>query len=616
MKYSQQSHSSAGYHNMRVVLFTLLCLLICGSLSLSLKAQTKTSGEHVTPKSVLGRNGKIAFAGSDGFAAIYTTEADGSNVQRITRNPRHDISPRWSPDGTKIAFESIDNIGEIYVMNADGSNQTRLTNNPAHDFSPIFSPDGTRIAFGSRRDNNSEIYVMNADGTNQTRLTNDPADDYSYAWSPDSSRIAFTRVGDIYVINADGTNQTRLTTSGSDGSPIWSPDGTRIAFLSGSVAGNAGLSVMNTDGSNQTRLTNAYHYYDSPPDWSPDGSRIAFLSNPDNNYDIYVINADGSNQTRLTNDPAFDSSPVFSPDGTRIAFLSDRDKIDNGWNYNDKIYVMNADGSSQTRLTNTADELYEFKPDWHALPSPSCPNPIDCAEFFVRQQYLDFLNREPDAGGLAYWTNEITRCGSDVRCIHDRRIGVSGAFFVEPEFQGTGYFVDRRYQASFGHHPTFAQFNVDRAQLTVGPNLEASKQALAANWVERTAFKDAYSMTLSPDEFVNKLFDTANLRPYTTERQQLATDMRNGKSRAQVLREVIEIPEFKTRQYNPAFVLTQYFGYLRRNADQSGYDFWLDVLNNRDRNNYSGMICSFITSREYQERFGSTVTRSNADCGP
>jgi hypothetical protein len=75
-----------------------------------------------------------------------------------------------------------------------------------------------------------------------------------------------------------------------------------------------------------------------------------------------------------------------------------------------KIYVMNADGSSQTRLTNTAAELYEFKPDWHALSptSPPCLNPIDCAEFFVRQHYLDFLSREPDPTGLAFWTNEIT----------------------------------------------------------------------------------------------------------------------------------------------------------------------------------------------------------------
>lgn len=604
--------------------------LTCGSLALSLKAQTKTSDEHVTPKTVPGRNGKIAFTSTHDGVGIYTIEADGSNQTRLT-NPGYGASPKWSPDGTKIAFVSSrdGNNYEIYVMNADGTNQTRLTNNLGSDQSPEWSPDGTRLVFQRRHDDsNTEIYVMNADGTNQTRLTNNSGHADSPRWSPDGTKIAFHRsinlARNIYVMSADGSNHTQLTNSGYDFSPRWSPDSSRITFTSirdepsPSTCNicNVEIYVMNADGTNQTRLTTNPRL-DTSPEWSPDGTRILFRSLRDNNVNIYVMNADGTSQTRLTNitDPLYFDvvSPIFSPDGTRIVFLNSYTFV--GEVIFSQLYVMNADGSNLVRLTN----VYEGgELDWQALPltSPSCPNPIDCAEFFVRQQYRDFLNREPDAGGLAYWTNEITRCGSDARCIHDRRIGVSGAFFVEPEFQETGYFVDRLYQASFGHPPTFAQFNADRALLTVGPNLETTKQALTANWVERTAFKDAYSVTLSPEEFVNKLFDSANLRAYTTERQQLATDMRNGKSRAQVLRDVIEIPEFKTRQYNPAFVLMQYFGYLRRNVDQGGYDFWLDVLNNRDPNNYPGMICSFITSREYQERFGSTVTRSNADCGP
>ena len=106
--------------------------------------------------------------------------------------------------------------------------------------------------------------------------------------------------------------------------------------------------------------------------------------------------------------------------------------------------------------------------------------------------------------------------------------------------------------------------------------------------------------------------------------------MNAGRSRALVLRDVIEIPDFKNipdpndprysdvkqvSQYNPAFVLMQYFGYLRRVVDHDGYDFWLDVVNNREPNNYRGMVCAFLTSTEYQHRFGSTTTRTNADCG-
>ena len=90
--------------------------------------------------------------------------------------------------------------------------------------------------------------------------------------------------------------------------------------------------------------------------------------------------------------------------------------------------------------------------------------------------------------------------------------------------------------------------------------------------------------------------------------------------RAAALRSVIESGSVFNRMYNDAFVLMQYFGFLKRNPNEGndtnfvGYNFWLDVLNNREPNNYHGMVCSFITSTEYQLRFGAAVTRSNADC--
>jgi hypothetical protein len=243
------------------------------------------------------------------------------------------------------------------------------------------------------------------------------------------------------------------------------------------------------------------------------------------------------------------------------------------------------------------------------------PNPINDAQWFVRQHYLDFLNREPDPGGLNYWTEQITRCGNDDLCLKAQRISVSAAFFIELEFQETGSFVYRFYKASYGRIPTYAEFVSDRSKVIGGANLEASKQAFASDWVSHAAFLQVYPATMTPAQFVNKLFDTAALVPYTAQRQQLINDMQNGKSRAQVLQDVIEIADFKTREYNPSFVLMQYFGYLQRDPDQGGYDFWLNVLNNREPNNYRGMVCSFITSREYQERFGLLLRRSNADCG-
>jgi hypothetical protein len=255
-------------------------------------------------------------------------------------------------------------------------------------------------------------------------------------------------------------------------------------------------------------------------------------------------------------------------------------------------------------------------------------NPVDDALTFVRQQYLDFLNREPDQGGWDYWSNQISQCGNDAVCISNRRIGVSAAFFIEQEFQQTGSVVYRMYRAAYGTVPsapthaniTYAQFIADRALVVGGPGLAQSTVDFANNFVQRPAFKTAYPDALTPTEFVNNLFTAASLTGAANaslRQTEIAALTSNGKTRAQVLLDVIEVTEFKTREYNQSFVLMQYFGYLRREAEQAGYDFWLDVLNNKlpnDASGYRGMVCAFITSAEYQLRFGTSITRSDQDC--
>ena len=622
MKYSQKSHSGDRNHNMTVVLFTLLCVLICGSLALSPKAQTKTSDEHVTPRTVPRRNGKIAFTSSvdnDGNGEIYTMEADGSNQTRLTNNPGYDISPKWSPDGTKIAFVSSrdGNNYEIYVMNADGSNQTRLTNNPGYDTSPEWSPDGTKIAFVSRREGNDyEIYVMNADGSNQTRLTNNPGYEPSPEWSPDGTRIVFYRfstvgtVG-IYVMNADGSNQTQLTNSGYDYSPRWSPDSSRITFISTrdepspstcNFNCNVEIYSMNADGSNQTRLTNNPRL-DSSPEWSPDGTRIMFRSLRDNYINIYVMNADGTSQTRLTNitdDLYFDVvSPIFSPDGTRIVFLNSYTFI--GEVIFSQLYVMNADGSNLVRLTN----VYEGgELDWQALPltSPSCPNPnpIDCGDFFVRQHYRDFLGREPDPAGMAGWLAVLNNClPGDTSC---DRIHVSSAFFRSPEFQERGYFLYRFYSVAFGRKPDFNEFTPDLAKvsgfLTVA-ELEAAKLAFMAEFMNRPAFLSKFN-GLSNTEYVETLLSTADIS-HPNRDTWIAALTNGSRTRAQVLREIAESTEVDNKYYNQAFVVMQYFGYLRRQPDEL-YLNWIAHLDGTG--DYRSMIHGFMNSIEYRARFG------------
>ena len=278
----------------------------------------------------------------------------------------------------RIAFHSNrDGNWNIYLMNPDGSGQTRLTDNPAADSWPSWSPDGRRITFISSRDDpdpnddNSiwEIYVMNEDGSDQTRLTNNSAWHSLPRWSPDGRRIAFQSHRDgnweIFLMNAGGSGQIRLTdNSAGDAEPSWSPDGRRIAFQSNRDE-NAEIYVMNADGSGQTRLTeNAVS--DRSPSWSPDGQRIAFYSYRDENWEIYVMNADGSGQTRLTDNPARDIRPSWSPDGRHIAFSSDRDDPDpDDIDRIMSIYVMNVDGSDETRLTDNSatDHASDWSPN-------------------------------------------------------------------------------------------------------------------------------------------------------------------------------------------------------------------------------------------------------------
>jgi hypothetical protein len=263
-------------------------------------------------------------------------------------------------------------------------------------------------------------------------------------------------------------------------------------------------------------------------------------------------------------------------------------------------------GGQNTAVLNLTDD-----------PVESVGNPNDDAQNFVYQQYHDLLNREPDAGGLVYWTSQITQCGNDQNCINARRKDLSAAFYIELEFQETGYFVYRMQKASYGTQPTYFQFMADRSRIDAN-HLKPGKQAFGTAWVQRAAFKAAYPDAMPQDQFVNKLYDTAGLVGYQTERLQAIQDLSNNvKSRAQVLRDAIEIPAFTTQEYNPSFVLMQYFGYLRRDADQGGYQFWLSVLNSQlpqDTSGYHSMVCAFVTSGEYQDRFSATHTHGNGEC--
>ena len=557
----------------------------------------------------------------------------------------------------RIAFVSErDGNSEIYVMNPDGSDQTNITHDSAYDGDPAWSPDGRKIAFSSYRDGHSEIYVMNADGSEVTRLTYDLVGNsapfgglgnFAPDWSPDGTKIAFTSFRgdlnasgranyDIYVMNADGSNEVRLTNDPSaDLDPDWSPDGTHIAFASDRDRDIYEIYVMKADGSGQTNITknglpNNFSPDNSSPDWSPVGTKIVFVSRFDIGFGfcepgypcgIFVMNADGSNQVAL--DEFHGYSPVWSPDGTRIAYHAIGYEDHHG-----AVHVMNADGSNRTRLTEGGGS-----PAWQPLVATS-PNPLGDPQFFVRQHYLDFLGREPDPGGLAFWTNEILSCGSDARCVEAKRINVSAAYFLSIEFQETGYEVYRFYKAGYGDLAgtpvpiRFSEFIADTQAIGNGvivnqPGweqvLERNKQQFAADFVQRSRFTSAFPSSMTPEAFVDALFTNAGVSPASSERAAAINEFGSVSTtadvaaRARALRRVAENTMLAQLEFNRAFVLMQYFGYLRRNPndapeptlDFQGYNFWLNKLNGFNGDfAQAEMVKAFITSAEYRKRFG------------
>jgi TolB protein len=397
---------------------------------------------------------KIAFSrspqsGTSTGADIYVMDSDGTDLIRLTNDPAPELGPSWSPDGGHIAVERD---GEIYVMASDGSHPTKLTDGP-NDRRPAWSPDGNQILFLRGQ---TDVVVIGADGSDERKLSgcSGSCDILGATWSPDGRKIAFDKTlytqgadSSIYVMNADGTGLAKVKTGtywafepswqsasveapptdtaptvangeiwyfsggpaggyvysiqpdGSDERQVfrdtyasegplnpealgdaydWSSDGARVAFMHYAdvelgVGSHWDIFLMNPDGTGIVRLTREGGVA-SDPSWSPDGTRIAYAATQEEGHhiagcwgavgalcpsDIYVINADGTGRTRLTDDPAKDSQPDWSPDGSMIVFTSTRGDPDG---IDPDLYVMNADGTGVSRLPTSL--VWAFRPHW------------------------------------------------------------------------------------------------------------------------------------------------------------------------------------------------------------------------------------------------------------
>lgn len=272
-----------------------------------------------------------------------------------TSNTAHPASPRAGPSSTVAALPGgsgaidrtalsgrivFDNLQDVWSINADGTGLRRLTRSPWPEFDPSWSPDGRFIAYRSEPREHPEPWVMNADGSGQQRLTRDGG---FPDWSPDGSMLAYAPGGGpsgrswVAIMNADGSGQRRLPHTDYGEYPSWSPDGERIAFNS-NLSGGPLMHIVDVDGS---RVVDLWGVGDGGEvAWSPDGRSILFASrrdHPDNYRDVYVMRPDGSGVKRLTRAGA--ETPAWSPDGRHVVFAPPGG-----------LGVMRADGSGVTLL--------------------------------------------------------------------------------------------------------------------------------------------------------------------------------------------------------------------------------------------------------------------------
>ncbi len=251
-------------------------------------------------------------------------------------------------------------------------------------------------------------------------------------------------------------------------------------------------------------------------------------------------------------------------------------------------------------------------------------HPLDRPDFFVRQQYLDFLNRNPDDDGREFWTNEITSCGGDAACAEVKTINVSAAFFLSIEFQRTGFVAYHFQQVSFGVTPRREDFVKDAAilghdvvvnQTGWEKQLEENEQAFVDDWVNRPAFKAKYDALNSAD-YVDRLYQNAGVALSPERRTEMVLGLLTHQTTRREVFAGLMLPkpgtpeargadEFKRQHFNRLFVLMQYFGYLRRDPDDAGFNFWLGKLNEFNGDFIKAeMVKAFLTSDEYRRRFG------------
>lgn len=385
----------------------VVLLLVGGLLAAVLRGRsTPNQSSAFVPAAAPATPGEIAFVSNrDGTYHIYTIEADGSHLRRLTSSNQQDYAPVWSPDGQKIAFLQTSYVFDhpapiappphyVYVINADGSGLRDLTPFSGSQFfgPPVWSPDGRWLALSCARDHTDEtggqLCILAGDGSSlRSLLPKEIAATSQPIWSPDGKEIAF--IGNpsgkpgsytLYAINADGTNLRALHQDVGDSAMLaWSPDGGMIAVAS-TLNDHYGLYLVNSDGSGWRQVDDGDHAA-SNPSWSSDGRQLLFLGwpAPQPNQDtaaisgIYAVNRDGSGlRTIVQEQPLqYRTAAAWSPDSREIAYVQSGAS-------SASLRVVGADGSRDHTILNdpTRDgrDLAISPPAWRpAITSPATP---------------------------------------------------------------------------------------------------------------------------------------------------------------------------------------------------------------------------------------------------
>jgi VCBS repeat protein/FG-GAP repeat protein/uncharacterized protein DUF4214 len=415
-----------------------------------------------------------------------------------------------------------------------------------------FNADG-KLDLAVSNNNSNTVSILLGTGTGSFGAKTD----FGTGYSPDS-----VAVGDF---NGDGKLDLAVTDVESD----------TVSILLGTGSGSFGAKTDFSTGSGPASV--------AVGDFNSDGKLDLAVPNNSDTVSILLGTGTGSFGARtdfVTGNP---ESNRFGPASVAVGDFNGDGKLD--------LAVTNISDDTVSILLNTG---------------PTLPNPIDDPQFFVRQHYLDFLGREPEPDGLAGWLNILNNCGITVPEPCDR-IEVSSDFFRSPEFQGRGYFIYRFYP-TIGKVPIHSEFMPDFARVSgflTDQQLEANKAAFVLEFMARAEFQSKYASTFSnPTAYVDALLQTVGL-PNHSERQSWINQLNGNnttQTRADVLRALVESGEMDQKYYNEAFVVMQYFGYLRRTADAQ-YLQWIQTMN-QNGGDYRLMINGFMNSIEYRQRFG------------